>query len=463
MFNDRRISDLQFHKLCGVVVLAAILSSCRGSYAQFAVGGVFIDAEGILRQTSSPTASDQLKQIRFESVAGPTSADISKPSKLRKISLARLQTHVARLRADGKPIPSEVQFLAGLGSIEYVFFYPDQNDVVLAGPAEGWQQIKTGEVVGRRSNRPALHLEDLVVALRSSFGTYGNAPFIGCSIDPTAEGVKNYARYVNSLGGFDRSRANEIFNGMANAMGMQSIRLFGIPASSRFSLKMVAADYRLKRIALGHDPAPVRHVKSYLDLAVKRSSTAARKQHRWWFVGDFDGILHTPDNNAFALHGQAVKVVTAPSFPTSQPVKSQKPSRSALRFAQSFSKHLPRIAEKMPIFAELQNLIQLAVAAELIAEKHKGSDKAANWKPNYFLDAEACPIQEFNVPTEVPSIANYRNSPGKQWVISVSGGVEIRPRELAGRKFRKESTNSTLRQVQEKSRTTATTASWWWD
>ena len=445
---------------------ALLLLSSRISFAQ-AVGGVFIDAEGILRQTTSPTASDKLKQIQFESVSGPTSTDVAKSSKLRKISLSRLEARLAHLHSEGKPIPSEMQFLAGLQAVQYVFFFPDQNDVVLAGPAEGWQQIPSGEVVGRRSNRPVLHLDDLVVALRSAFGSYGNAPFIGCSIDPTAEGLDKYVRYMSSLGKFDSSRAEETFSGMARALGMQSIRLFGIPASSRFSLKMVAADYRLKRIALGHDPSHVRQVTNYLDLAVKRSSSRTKKQHRWWFVGDFDAIEHTADETAFELRGQAVKVVTAPSFPTSASTKSEKPSRSAARFAHSFSKHLPKIARKLPIFAELQNLTRLAVAAQLIAEKHRVQNKtsvdSAGWSPHHFLDEKNCGIQEFNVPSEVPSIANYRRSPGKQWVISVSGGVEIRPRELAGRKFRKESNNSALRQTQEKIRTTSQTANWWWD
>jgi hypothetical protein len=53
----------------------------------------------------------------------------------------------------------------------------------------------------------------------------------------------------------------------------------------------VAADYRLKRIALAHDPSPSKKVPSYLDLAEKAVTGGPQKQHRWWFVGHFDEHL----------------------------------------------------------------------------------------------------------------------------------------------------------------------------
>ena len=38
--------------------------------------------------------------------------------------------------------------LAGLQKIEYVFFYPETGDIVIAGPAEGWTLGSDGAVVG---------------------------------------------------------------------------------------------------------------------------------------------------------------------------------------------------------------------------------------------------------------------------------------------------------------------------
>ena len=38
-----------------------------------------------------------------------------------------------------QPLPDEVKYLAGLQRVQYVFVDPETKDVILAGPAEGWQ------------------------------------------------------------------------------------------------------------------------------------------------------------------------------------------------------------------------------------------------------------------------------------------------------------------------------------
>ena len=40
------------------------------------------------------------------------------------------------------------RFLGGLQRIEYVLVYPDRQDIVLAGPGEGWMVDEMGTVVG---------------------------------------------------------------------------------------------------------------------------------------------------------------------------------------------------------------------------------------------------------------------------------------------------------------------------
>ena len=55
--------------------------------------------------------------------------------------------------------------LAGLIRVEYVFAFPDEKDIVIAGPAEGWIQSPAGHIVGIQSGLPTLHLEDLTTAL----------------------------------------------------------------------------------------------------------------------------------------------------------------------------------------------------------------------------------------------------------------------------------------------------------
>ncbi len=38
--------------------------------------------------------------------------------------------------------------LAGLTKIDYVLLYPESNEIVIAGPAEGFVEDSTGRVVG---------------------------------------------------------------------------------------------------------------------------------------------------------------------------------------------------------------------------------------------------------------------------------------------------------------------------
>jgi hypothetical protein len=457
---------------------------------------VYIDADGVLKEASTLAPDERLALLRAESFAQPGARELAADSPLRKVSLRRLEQAMAEFHARGEPLPADLRYVAGLEAVRYIFFYPEDNDVVLAGPAEGWQQLPTGEVVGTRSQRPVLHLDDFVVALRFASRANRTAPFIGCSIEPTPAGMQSYADYLNRLGGrMDRSRLKEIFGGMERAMGPQAVRLYGVPPSCRFALKMVAADYRLKRIALAHDPSPVKEVVSYLDLAAQRlrNPSGPQPQHRWWFVGEYDAVYHTPDELGFELAGQGVKVVTASTLPSALDGKSKAPEATptAKQFATSFTKHFPALAARAPVFAELQNLIALSVVAELIASRDRSgaaakvessgasvpqnqddgetgnqngaATDAGGWRPNHFLDEKACPIQQATVPAQVASLANYRLVRDRHWLITISGGVEISPGELAGRKFRKPAPTEALSATRREHQRPASREQWWWD
>jgi hypothetical protein len=254
---------------------------------------------------------------------------------------------------------------------------------------------------------------------------------------------------------------------MEQAMGPQAVKLYGVPGASRFASKLVAADYRLKRIAMGHDPSPVKGVTNYLDLAAKRLRPGRQRQHRWWFVGGYDAVYHTADQLAFELDGQGVRVATAPTSTASggehaKKSKSPQASPAARQFATAMTRHFSQIASKIPVFAELQNLIGLSVVAELVAERHRADSHS--WKPTIFVDDQSCPIQKVPVPTMVPSLANFRLVKNRHWLISISGGVEINPREITGRLARQEvPAKRKLQQTLTGNRPPNNRTRWWWD
>ncbi|HWB01240.1 MAG TPA: DUF1598 domain-containing protein, partial [Pirellulales bacterium] len=213
------------------------------------VGGVYIDAAGVLLNAEADDRAfmRELRRKALERVPG----EMDEPTELRKVSLARLQEAIAELMQTGKPLPIEMRMLAGLQNVRYVLIYPEENDIVLAGYAEGLQADALGNVVGKSTKRPALMLDDLLVALRTA--RRASQGGITCSIDPTQEGLQRLRDYVSRI-----SRAEDVStNEIERALGPQQIRIGGVPASSHFARVLVAADYRMKQIGMGHEKSPV--------------------------------------------------------------------------------------------------------------------------------------------------------------------------------------------------------------
>lgn len=125
-----------------------------------AVGGVRVDPQGVL--TRAELADGVELREAWLRTAKIVPADVSHPSEIRKVSLPRLDSAIARHLERGTNLPEEMLFLAGLRRVEYVFVYPEQNDVVIAGPAEGWRSDERGTIVGIRSGEPMLWLDGLM-------------------------------------------------------------------------------------------------------------------------------------------------------------------------------------------------------------------------------------------------------------------------------------------------------------
>ena len=113
------------------------------------VGGVWIDPAGVVRSATVQENQELVNQIRANLMPG--AGDLAEPADLRMISLAGLQDAIAEHRKAGKRIPSEIRYLAGLTAIEYVYVDTENNDLILAGPAEPWTVSETGSIVGTQS------------------------------------------------------------------------------------------------------------------------------------------------------------------------------------------------------------------------------------------------------------------------------------------------------------------------
>jgi hypothetical protein len=131
------------------------------------------------------------------------------------------------------------------------------------------------------------------------------------------------------------------------------------------------------------------------------------------------------------------------------------------------------------VFAELENLVGLSVAAALIrqqaqmrqdaaaveaaADDAPATRSASRWRPAHFLDEKNCPIDSFAVPKHTPSLANVRFVKDKFWMFSVSGGVEIDAESLIADEHLKPAEGTKLTETRTRQVPPADTAVWWWD
>ena len=231
----------------------------NGFYGR-AVGGISINADGLLDNVSVD-ALGKLAQTRAQALE-KVPADLMTPVPLRKVSLRRLEAAIEQCLKENKPLPDDIMFLGGLQQIRYVFAYPEQQDIVLVGPGEGWRVDNRGNMVGASTGRPVMMLDDLLVALRTAQGSAQAG--ITCSIDPTAEGLQQLKTYLakqRTIGNPQQTAAN-----IEQSLGRQQITFTGVPATSHLARVLIAADYRMKRLAMNFEPSPVRALPSFLQM-----------------------------------------------------------------------------------------------------------------------------------------------------------------------------------------------------
>jgi hypothetical protein len=411
------------------------------------VGGVSVDTEGIV---SSPTVEDQqeLAALR-QNITLNVPAALEEFTPLRAVSLKHLEAMLAKSRAAGSDPPEEAEYLAGLLRIEYVFVYPEQNDVVIAGPAEGWKLDELGNVVGATTNRPVLQLDDLIVALRS--GVVSRTEPITCSIDPTEQGLRQLQGVVARM----RTIGNpeETMRRIEQALGPQTVSVTGVPAESHFARAMVAADFRMKRLAMNFEPAPVGGMPSFLHLMKASGRGMQNMMPRWWLAPKYDPLAKTADGLAWQLRGPGVQCLTEEDYVSAHGQKSRTGQANpvAAKWAATMTAQFSELADHDSAFGTLRNMIDLAVVGALI-EKEGLLQRAQLQLPELMHQAA---IVRYSVPRRTASKASFVKQ-GSNWVISASGGVQVLPWEVAERTETLESISAVKTQL-------ATDASelWW--
>ena len=440
-----------------VAALLAIILSCIGlgsAEAQFlggqAVGGISIDADGIVRNVDAKIL-DELSATRRKALAGGG----PKQSKdgLRKVSLARLTKAVEAAAAGTAPLPADVALMGGLERITHVFVDPDGHDIVLAGPADAARVDAAGNVLGAQSGRPLLQLEDFIVALRAVDGAREGG-MLG-SIDPAPERVADLQKFLNSQQASAADPAGTLRK-MEEVLGPQNVRIGGVPTDSRFARVLVATDYRLKRIGMGLEPSGLNDLPSYLATVPANASVGTLP--RFWLEASYDPIARDADELAFRLSGRKIACLTESDVFGKDGVKrgAGPTDKVAKKWCDGFSAKYDALSAKHPVFAELANCVDLAVVAALIQAQQL--DRKAGLDLSGLLDADRVRLPTYDAPATVPTVASGVKKGGR-WVVSASGGIQFQPWGFATSTVESDDVATT--------RTAAlgarTDSDWWWD
>jgi len=435
-----------------------------GATGQPAAGGVEIDANHVLSTRMVVANSNALSQQRWQNAQVTLNKEIQEVSKLRKVSLVRLQREVARMKAAGQSVSDDVRYLAGLTRITHVFYYPEENDIVIAGPAEGFFLNGQNRVVGMESGKATLQLEDLVTALRA-FGPGGErASLISCSIDPTQEGLQRFQQAYRNVAANYRGphQVRQIAQTFYNAMGLQTISIKGVSNETRYAQVMAEADYRMKLYGIGVEQPPVR-ITTFIEMA-QPATGGANKLQRWYFQPNYDCVKVNEEGTAMALEGSGVKLVCEDESVSSDGKRARKRGKAngaSRKFAASFTKNYDKLAAKATVFGELRNLIDMSIAAAFIQK----SDlyRKANWDMATFGDEEKFAIEIYPAPEKVAPVINAVVKQGSL-MTPIGGGVHIQPRVALNSDKASVDTEGKIENVRDSiTFDSLAEGQWWWD
>jgi hypothetical protein len=387
--------------------------------------GVMVSPEGVLRVKTVTDRGGALTRTRIAEAKARLEGDLAKASERRKISLNRLEAAIAAKLAKGESPNDEMKYLAGLTQIEYVFFYPDTNDIVIAGPAEGFFLDPAGRVLGVNSGKAILELQDLVAALLAFPPAGKQTNVISVSIDPRQEGLQAMQAWLAQIrpGPGD---ADAIVAGLKEKLGLHNVTVQGISDKTHFAQVMVEADYRMKLIGIGIEPPPVK-MATYIGRA-SPTEVARNAMQRWFFTPNYDCVRVADDELAMQLEGQGVQLVGANELVQGDGTRAaaggENPASKA--FCASFTANYPQIAAKNAVYAQLKNLIDMAIAAAFIQKQDYYGQ--AGWKMQVLGDEDKFPIETYEAPKTVETACTAVWK-GNRLMTPVGGGVRIEPLE----------------------------------
>jgi hypothetical protein len=327
----------------------------------------------------------------------------------------------AGLRADDDA--KRLYRLCGLTSISGFVVDERLGDIILVGRCEAGQ--------------PALHLDDLVVALRNVWLRYADrkgAAIVyeppGCSIDPDPPTMRRLdALYARAMRQGKAARRRRLAEYRTVAQSPQKVRIMGMPFRCRFGRVLVDADYHMKRVSDGSAKTEVPGLQSMTEVRLARSKarllsddpydlTSSGSLDRFWFTSGGAGFVE--DAGVAMLDTCTVKLLTeAEALRGGRIVGTGTAGKTASDFASAFTRHYDAVAARHPIYTELRSLFRMVALAKMINLRPGSLDPKRALA--YLLDAH--PIAEADVPRAMPGLSRVVELERKR---PIDGGYEIR-------------------------------------
>ncbi|HCS50244.1 DUF1598 domain-containing protein [uncultured Rubinisphaera sp.] len=425
-------------------------------------GGIYVDANGMVAKMTTTEQNNRLKELALEARQASLNNDMAAPSNLRMVSLTRLEKAVQDRIAQGLPVADSMQNLAGIYQVQHIFVYPESGEIVIAGPAAGWKYTESGYTVSSQSGVPTLQLDDLVTLLRT-FGPEGERIF-GCSIDPRPEGLKDLKDYVakSQAGGAISSRAVRSWtNQLQRKLGEQDVTIYGVPVSSRVARVIVEADFRMKLIGIGKLEGGS-NIPDYFELmtAAQAADMSSLDALRWWLSLKCESILKSNDSDAYELRESSVLCQSENQFinKDGERVATGTAEANNQQFANNFTNHYSDLSRDDLVFADLQNVFDLALISALINQQQLAQQ--VNWDLGSFAAHGDYHPATYEAPQTVDSVVNHKVFNGKNIVVQVAGGVQV---DVSAALSKLTATDRLENAAEQAQAGNLPVGRWWWD
>lgn len=387
------------------------------TYGSSVLGGVEIDLRsGLCVVASSDAMRNLSKEMSrtFEKIP----SDLSQQVPIRKISLKKIDKAICDTVDKGGYLPDAARYLGGLTAVYYVVLVPEERDILLVGPSEGWQVDSAGYVVGKITGRPVLRLEDLIVLFRTWYDKDVHST-ITCSFDPTPESIARMSAVKNKFGIPTRQNARAYAYELEKASGNDIISINGIEKTSRIAKMLVASDFKMKQIGLGHVESGLRGLPSYLSLL---SGSPRHISPRFWLTADYGVVSHDSHKLTWKLPDVKVNAKTEDQFIDSRSntrIASGKTDPAAIRWCKKMDEQYNLLSRVDPVFGELRNCMGLAMVVALILRED-------------LLDKSGCELKGITEDPRMktPPLPEPKFVSGKSVIaknVVACGGVEINP------------------------------------